>query len=225
MRRLEIIATSAADAIQAHAGGASSIEVVENMTVGGLTPALELVQAIRAAVTIPIRVIVRPHAGNFRYSAQEIDRMLGDVEALKRVGVNGIVFGALKADNSVDLALTAQIAQAAQPLELTFHRAIDLSRDASTALPMLIPLVQRILTSGLADNVWEGRHMIGQWVARYGDRVTFACGGGLLLEQLAEVVRTTSAPEYHFGSAARTNLQVDERKVRQMRQVLELDEY
>jgi copper homeostasis protein len=216
VRKLEIIAASVEDARQAQAGGASSLEVVQNLAVGGLTPPLALVQAIRDAVTIPIRIILRPHANNFVYSAADVEQMLTDLEALKRTGAEGIVFGALHTTNSVNLELTVQIAQAARPMEMTFHRAIDVSRDAVVALPALARTVQRILTSGLADNVWDGRATIRAWVEQYGNQLTIASGGGIRIEQLAEIVRATNAPEYHLGTAAQTNQVVDKAKVQQI---------
>ncbi len=216
MRKLEIIAARVEDATQAQTGGASTLEVVENLAVGGLTPPMALVQAIRDAVTIPIRIIVRPHANNFVYSAADVEQILTDVEALKRIGADGIVFGALHTTNTVNLELTLQIAHAAYPMEMTFHRAIDVSRDAHTALPALVGKVQRILTSGLADSVWDGRATIRAWVEQYGSRFTIACGGGIRFEQLADIMRATNAPEYHVGNAAQTNQVVDKAKVQQI---------
>ena len=179
MRKLEVIASTLPDAIQAQAGGASSLEIVQNLAVGGLTPSLETVRAIRDAATIHLRVIIRPHADSFMYSSADIDLMLHDIDEIKRLGADGIVFGALHADNTVDLDLTAQIARAAQPLEMTFHRAIDASRDADAALPALKGIVQRILTSGQADNVWDGHATIRARIERYGADFTIACGGGI----------------------------------------------
>lgn len=211
---LEVIAATVEDAIQAQQGGASSVEVVQNLAVGGLTPPLEVVQAIRDAVTIQIRVIVRPHAERFIFSPEDIDQMMSDIETLKKIGADGVVFGALHPDSTISLELTSQIASAAHPLEMTFHRAIDVSRDAEHALPKLKGIAQRILTSGLADNVWEGRAMIKTWVEQYGSDFLFACGGDIRAEQLAEIVRITNAPEYHVGTAAQTDQRVDSAKVR-----------
>ena len=220
MRKLEIIATSVEDAVQAQTGGASSLEVVKNLAVGGLTPPLALIQAVRDAVRIPLRIIIRPHASSFVYSEADVEQILIDIEALKRSGANGIVFGALHPDNTVNLTLTTQIARAAFPMEMTFHRAIDVCRNSPSALPALTGIIQRLLTSGLTDNVWDGRSIIGSWVEQYGSQFTIACGGGIRIEQLAEIVRTTHAPEYHLGSAAQTNLVVDRVKVAQILEII-----
>ncbi len=220
MPYLEIIAMTLEDALEAQAGGATSLELVDNLALGGLTPPLDVVQAIRDKISLHLRAMVRPHANSFVYSAHDVEQMLAAIEAFKRMGVNGIVFGALHPDRGVDLALTAQIALAATPLELTFHRAIDESRDAHEAIPALKGIAQRILTSGLKPTVWEGRATIRGWIEQYGHAIRFACGGGLRIENLAETVQAIGAPEYHFGTAAQTNHVVDSAKVRQILEII-----
>src|SRR5262249_4728861 len=111
--------------------------------------------------------------------------------------------------------------RAAAPLEMTFHRAIDVSKNAESAIPLLKGLVQRILTSGLAENVWDGRATIRAWIEKYGHDFIFACGGGIRFEQLEEIVRATDVPEIHVGTAAQTNHVVDSAKVRQILEIIQ----
>jgi len=216
MRKLEIIATSVQDAINAQEGGATSVEVIRAAEVGGLTPPPDLVGAIRDKVRIFVRVIVRPQAKSFDYTAEEIETMLQDIHSLRQIGVNGVVFGALDETGAINLDLTTRIARAVHPLELTFHRAIDESSDAETALPTLKGVAQRILTSGHAENVFDGRMQIKKWIEQYGKDFTFACGGGIRLPDLAEIVRVTGGSEIHIGTAARKNGVVDSATVRQI---------
>ena len=56
---LEVIACSVEDAVAAERGGADRLELISHYEVGGLTPPLELVQDVLAAVSIPVRVILR----------------------------------------------------------------------------------------------------------------------------------------------------------------------
>jgi copper homeostasis protein len=220
MRKLEVIASTPEDAVNAESGGASTLELVQNLALGGLTPSLELVQTIRDQVQIPLRVIVRPHADSFVYSEVDVAMMLNDIEALKKIGADGIVFGALNVDDTVNMELTKRIGEAVQPMELTFHRAIDVSRDADQALVALNGIAQRILTSGQADNVWDGRDTIKCWIAEHGGNFIIACGGGIRFDKLADIVRATEGPEYHVGTAAQTIGVVDSEKVRQMVEVI-----
>jgi copper homeostasis protein len=71
-RLLEIIVKDAADAVAAQQGGADHLEVVRDLHLGGLTPELEALKAIRAAVSISLNVMVRPHARDFVYSPDEV---------------------------------------------------------------------------------------------------------------------------------------------------------
>ena len=214
MRRLEIIATTLEDAIAAEAGGAQSVEVIAERSLGGLTPSVALVRAVRAAIKIDINVIIRPHARSFVYSADERKLILSDTEAMVKAGATGIVFGALNADSTVDLDFVREVAKVAAPVRTTLHRAIDECSQPEAALIVLQGVVQRVLTSGGAPDVWAGRDTIRDWVQKYGKFYTIACGGGVLQETLKDLANYTQAPEYHTGNAARTNDRVDPVKVR-----------
>jgi copper homeostasis protein len=220
MRLLEVIANNVEDARQAEQGGATSLELVQRLDLGGLTPPLEIVRAIRDAIKIHLRAIVRPHAESFVYSMNDVAQMLQDIEAFKQMGVEGIVFGALLPNETVDLDLTRQIALAAAPMEITFHRAIDVCKDADFALPQLKGLAHRILTSGQQDTVWDGREKLRSWISQYSEDFLIACGGGIKLNNLEETVRATLAKEYHVGTSAQTNGVVDSKKVQQIHEII-----
>jgi copper homeostasis protein len=209
---LEVIATTLEDALAAIAGGARSVELIEDLSVGGLTPALPFVRAVRDAVTVDLHMMLRPHARSFVYSTQDVDAILQAAEAAAEIGVTSIVFGALTPDNEVDLALVKQVKASARGLRLTFHRALDETRNPTAALESLRGVATRILCSGGAPNIWDGRAAMAQWVGQF-TAFKFACAGGVTLENLGDLVRITQAQEYHVGSAARTNGIVDQEKV------------
>jgi copper homeostasis protein len=201
-------------------GGAQSIEISRDLAVGGLTPPLELVQAVRDAVAIPIHVIVRPHARDFTYAFTEVEDMLHYVERLIPVGVNGVVFGAIAVDGRLDIDLIQRVRRTAGSLVFTLHRALDTSLQPERSLEALIGCVPRVLTSGPAASAWAGRHGLRAWVQSYGQHFRFVCSGGIRLDQLAELAAYTGAPEFHIGSAARTAGAVDVEKVMQLRDCL-----
>ena len=120
------------------------------ITEGGLTPSVGLVEAVVAAVPIPVNVIVRPHSRSFVYDADDLRVIERDVRAAVAAGANGVVFGALDARGDVDLGALARIAAAADGRALTFHRAFDVSRDLNAAFDALlrVPAVTSVLTSG-----------------------------------------------------------------------------
>jgi copper homeostasis protein len=221
MPTLEIAVTSVADALQAEQGGAHTLEIMQDLLNGGLTPPLELARAVRDAVHLPLNVIVRPHARDFVYTPDEADVMLRDIAQLKPLGINSIVIGALKSDGHLDQALMGQFVEGAQPLPLTLHRALDVCVEPEKALESLIGVVPRVLTAGPAPTAWEGRAAMRRWIALYGQHFRFVSSGGLTLEQLSEYVATVKADEYHLGGAARTNGKVDSAQVQQLREVIE----
>lgn len=218
---LEIAVTTLEDAVHAQQGGADSIEISDNLAVGGLTPSLERVRRVREAVSLPVHVIVRPHARDFVYTPAEIDRILHDTAALAKTGIDSVVFGAHTPDGRLDIDLIRQVKQAANGLPITVHRAIDNCHEPETALETLEPVVSRILTAGPAPNTWEGRDDLRRWVAEFGDHFSFVASGGLKADFLAEYIAHVRAQEYHFGSAARTTGRVDVAKIRQLRAILD----
>src|ERR1043166_4426106 len=60
---LEGIGCCVADAVEAQKGGASRLEVVRELDRGGLKPSIPLGQAIKDAVDLPLRVMVRESDG------------------------------------------------------------------------------------------------------------------------------------------------------------------
>ncbi|MBL8133102.1 MAG: copper homeostasis protein CutC [Anaerolineae bacterium] len=214
---LEIIVLDADDAIEAAAGGATALEVVRDLEVGGLTPDLKTLAEIRAAVCLPLNVMVRPHARDFVYSPDESAQILRDAEAVTRCGADGVVFGALTAGGEVDLPLVRrvkEVSRAVSPaVRLTFHRAIEAVADADAALPMLRGLADRVLVSGLQAGQGESRELLGAWVRRYGADIHFACGGGVTLTNARQIVLATGVPEVHLGGAVRTDRRVERAKV------------
>ena len=147
---LEVIATTVGDAKAAARAGADRLELVTAITEGGLTPSVGIVEAVVAAVPIPVNVIVRPHSRSFVYDADDLRVIERDVRAAVAAGANGVVFGALDARGDVDLGALARIAAAADGRALTFHRAFDVSRDLNAAFDALlrVPAVTSVLTSG-----------------------------------------------------------------------------
>lgn len=221
MPNLEIAVTSLVDALRAQEGGADSVEISHDLSVGGLTPALDLVRDVRDALTIDIHVIIRPHARSFVYTPDEQSQILEQIAAYAETGINGLVFGALRADDHrVDLDLMRRAAHAGAPRILTLHRALDESAQADESIQALSGTIPRILTSGPAANAWDGREGLRTWVQTFGSTVRFVASGGLTVERLSAYAAHVGAHEYHFGGAARTNGAVDVEKVKRLREIL-----
>jgi copper homeostasis protein len=217
MPDLEIIASTLEDARAAQAGGADSLELCIALEQDGLTPPLSTVQTVRDALDLPLNVLLRSHSRSFVYTEAEIAAMWLEMEALLAIGVNSIVFGAHTENREIDIALVAAFAEAAP---LTLHRAIDTCTNAEAALEALKGKVRRVLSSGGEKSAWEGRRRLKAWQSIYGDELRFAIASKIDVNNIAALAEAIGAPEYHVGSAARTDGKVDAAKVRALKTAL-----
>src|SRR3989442_9543205 len=128
--------------------------------------------------------------------------MLEDIRRAKEAGVQGIVTGVLRADGDIDADRTRELIGAARPLQVTFHRAFDVCRDAGRALETLIALgVERVLTSGQAATAPEGAETIAELVRQAAGRIAILPGGGITAENAAALVQATGVTEGHIKGA------------------------
>ncbi|HVI58641.1 MAG TPA: copper homeostasis protein CutC [Luteimonas sp.] len=201
---LEIATNSLASALAAEAGGADRIELCAALEVGGLTPSHAQVALARERVSLPIHVLVRPRAGDFVYSAEEHATMLADIAHCAALGCEGVVVGALDGEGEVDLARCRELVEAAAGMDLTFHRAIDVSRNLPRSLEHAIELgFHRILSSGGAVSAPQGADRLRELVERAAGRIVVMPGGGIDAGNVAALAAATGAREFH-ASAKRT---------------------
>ncbi len=200
---LEIIVASSDDAIAACAGGADRFEVCSALALGGLTPSLGTVKAIKEAVDVPAMCMVRPREGGMAYGKGEFRAMLLDAELLLEAGADGLVFGLLTPDGDVDLSRCRELMQlveaAGRPVETVFHRAFDVTASPEVALEQLVDLgITRILTSGRAPTALEGAGEIKKNVEQARGRIEILPGCGLDAESVEKIVQLTGADQVHL---------------------------
>jgi copper homeostasis protein len=203
---LEVIATTVADARAAERAGANRIELVTAMGEGGLTPSIGLIEAVVDAVRIPVNVILRPHSRSFVYDADDYAVMLRDARAIVKARANAIVVGMLTPEGDVDIDGLSRIIDAADGLQVTFHRAFDEARDLHAAFDALLTFepVTNVLTSGGKPTVLDARDVIAKLVAQSrGTRCTVLAGAGLTVDAVAPFVASTGVSAVHFGSGVR----------------------
>ena len=191
---LEVCIDSLASARSAIAGGADRLELCSALAVGGLTPYAELLQQIRAENNIPIRCLMRPRAGDFLYTPEEIDMMAAQIIQLRSLGADGFVIGCLDAEGNLDAQAMLPLVKAAEGCGLTLHRCIDVSREpAKTYLDAKQLGIDTVLTSGAAGSSLKGMDVIG---ARLQLRDT--CQGPEVLVGAGVNAKTITAFRQHF---------------------------
>jgi copper homeostasis protein len=180
--------------------------------------------------------MIRPRPGDFCYTDRELEVMMRDIDAAKRLGTDGVVFGILTMSGKVDVERTKMLVQAARPMSITFHRAIDECEDVQAALGAIRLLgIDRVLTSGGKPDVFAGIDVLRGLVEESHGRPRILAGGGITLQNVEDVVLKTGVREVHALSAlvvdamspgttrvgAPRRYLVDGTKVRQMMAVLD----
>ena len=200
---LEICVDSLTSAKAAENGGAHRQEVCAELAVGGLTPSAGLLSEIRECVDLPLHVLIRPRGGDFLYSEEELKVMKHDIAWAQDAGAQGVVFGVLGTQREIDREHTARLAEAARPLDVTFHRAFDFTPEPIQALETLISLgIERLLTSGGYPSVPKGLQALARIVASANERLIVMPGGGVRSGDVAHILNSTGAREIH--ASART---------------------
>lgn len=200
---IEVCVDSVASAVAATDAGAGRLELCAGLAEGGLTPSAGLVAACRDQVAIPLYPIIRPRGGDFVYSDAELDVMERDIATMKQLGADGVVLGLLEPDGSVDLVRTRAMVAAARPLDVTFHRAFDQTRDPEAALEAVIAAgADRILTSGHAASASDGIPLLAKLVQRAAGRLAVLAGGGITEENVGRIVAASGVREVHVRGAS-----------------------
>jgi copper homeostasis protein len=198
--RVEGCVESIAGAVAAERAGAARIELCANLAEQGTTPELRTLEEARTRLAIPIVVMIRPRAGGFAYTSDELATMERDIARARAAGAAGVALGTLTPDGAVDLPVLRALLRAAGPLETVFHRAFDAIPDKEEALEALIDAgVTRVLTSGGAPTALEGLPAIAALVARARGRVAVMPGGEVDAPAATALVRQAGVRELHVG--------------------------
>jgi copper homeostasis protein len=200
MMELEICVDSVESALAAESGGAQRVELCSALHEGGLTPSLGMIRAVRGIIRIGLHVMIRPRGGDFVYSDQELAIMRDDIALAAAAGADGVVLGLLDEDSDVDMERTRSLVELSRPLQVTFHRAFDMTRDPMAALEAVIQTrANRILTSGAQADAMLGRMRLKAIVQASGNRIHVMAGGGIRPDNVQQIVNETGVLEIHSG--------------------------
>jgi len=198
---IEVCCGSVDDAVEAERGGADRVELNSAVFLGGLTPSLGSIIEAKKKLDIPVMVMIRPRAGGFCYTQSEMEVMLRDAKLAVEHGADGLVFGILTSDGSVDTERCNRIIELAQGRQSVFHRAFDVTPDPLKALDQLIDIgLSRVLTSGQEKTAPEGIELIKNLIAHAGDRIEILPGSGLRPQNIRSFVEQTKAKQVHFSA-------------------------
>ncbi|MFD7700148.1 copper homeostasis protein CutC [Streptomyces caelestis] len=201
---LEVIALDVEDAVAAQAGGADRLELVTDMAADGLTPTAATVAGIRAAVDIPVRVMLRLADG---FAAGSVERLAETACAMRGAGAEEFVLGFLGPDGGVDLGAVERVVRELEGCRWTFHRAIDRAADRDALRKQLadFPGLDTYLTAGAAGGVDAGLPTLLAEAGRRGEpgyEQRLLVGGGLRLEHVPLLLKA-GIDAFHIGGAAR----------------------
>jgi copper homeostasis protein len=202
---IEICIGNPDDAMTAAEYPIDRIELNSALELGGLSPSLETLKYLKENIDKKICCMVRPRGGDFHYSENEFEIMRKDAENFLQNNADGIVFGFLHEDKTVDIERTKQMCDLIRSYrkEAVFHKAFDEIDDLDKACMQLIDCgVDRILTSGKAvyPDILKGCEIISDLNRKYGNRLQFLPGGGVRIENIKDVITTAGSGQIHMTS-------------------------
>ncbi len=201
--KIEIVVYNIESALKAQEGGADRIELCDNPSEGGTTPSFGTIEAVRQNVNLDVFVMIRPRGGDFCYSNYDFHCMKRDIDQCQKLSTDGVVFGILNADGTLDKKRCKELIDRARPMKVTCHRAFDMTRDPFEALEDCIAVgFDRILTAGHQPVAAKGTVLIAELVKKANGRIAIMPGSGVNEETVEKIVGETGVKEIHFSATA-----------------------
>tara|TARA_B100000902_G_scaffold370913_1_gene396436 strand:- start:251 stop:898 length:648 start_codon:yes stop_codon:yes gene_type:complete len=196
---LEACVENLDQALLAERKNADRIELCGRLDLGGITPSREMIISSVKQLSIPAKIMIRPRGGNFIYSSPEVELMMSDIIFCKKNGIGEIVLGALTDKGEVDLPLIRTLSSLADPMKVTFHKAIDDVNDYMRSLEELSSLkrIESVLTSGTGKNAILGKPLLKRAIEMFSGTLSIIAAGSITNENLEKVHSELGAKEYH----------------------------
>lgn len=201
MSLLEACVGSYASSKAAYQGGADRLELCANLVIGGTTPSRALFLQVQRDFDIKINVMIRPRFGDFLYDDAELEEMCAEIASFRDLGANGVVVGVLTPEGELDEARMARLISYAGNMEVTLHRAFDMTRDPFAALESAIRLgCKTILTSGQAADAMQGSALLRELHKRAAGRSDIMAGCGVNSGNLLRLHERTGVTSFHASA-------------------------
>ena len=216
--KLEIACFNLPSAVNAQLGGADRVELCVNQSLGGTTPSVELIIQVRNAINIDLNVMIRNRGGDFCYSNDEFEMMKNDIIHIKKLGVNGFVFGILTKNSEVDIERNKQLVKLAHPLSCTFHKAFDEVEDTKKSLLEIIDCgFHYVLTSGKKAKAIDGVDLLKELISQADNKVIIMPGGGVRSEDVFELKTKTNAEYFHSSALINNQTVADLEEIKKLK--------
>lgn len=196
----EVCAGSVQDCINAQLGGADRVELNSALHLGGLTPSLAMLRLVKEKTSLKVVCMDRPRAAGFCYDDVEIETMFEDAKILLENGADGISFGFLNSDATINVTETKKMVELIHQYqkEAVFHRAFDCVDDPMHAIKQLIDCgVDRILTSGLQPTAMQGASVLEKLQSEFGNRIELLAGSGINANNIRALKEQTGLHQFH----------------------------
>ena len=196
---IEACVDSYQSCVNATKGGADRLELCSHLIIGGCTPTLPVFKQVqRDCKGVKINVLIRPRFGDFLYTEDEIEAMCEDIAMFRDLGANGVVIGALTPDGDLDIEVMKRMMACACDMDVTLHRAFDMTRDPFKTLEEAIELgCKTILTSGQQSNVVEGKDLLKEVYEKAAGRIDIMAGCGVKKWNIQEIHDHTGIVVFH----------------------------
>lgn len=195
---IEACVDSYASCMAAAKGGADRLELCANLAIGGTTPSASLFKQVQRDCDVKINVLIRPRFGDFLYTEPEMEEMCEEIKMFRDLGANGVVIGTLTADGALDQEKMRRLMDCAGGIDVTLHRAFDMTRDPMDALEAAIALgCKTILTSGQEKDAAAGKDTLKAVYAQAAGRIDIMAGCGVKKENIQAIYDGAGITAFH----------------------------
>ena len=195
---IEACVDSYASCMAAAKGGADRLELCANLAIGGTTPSASLFKQVQRDCDVKINVLIRPRFGDFLYTEPEMEEMCEEIKMFRDLGANGVVIGTLTADGALDQEKMRRLMDCAGGIDVTLHRAFDMTRDPMDALEAAIALgCKTILTSGQEKDAAAGKDTLKAVYAQAAGRIDIMAGCGVKKWNIQKIHDHTGIVVFH----------------------------
>ena len=196
---IECCVESLSEALIAEKRGADQLELCSDLANDGLTPDTVLTEKILETISIPLKVMIRHRKGDFFYDKSDISIIRNQINSMKLIGIKHIVFGSLTHLNRINLEQIKMVSEWAYPMNVTYHKAIDLSENffEDTELLLQFKNVKSLLTSGQASTAEKGYLTLKRLLADFGKNIKIISAGRITDKNLNKIHNMIRGRYYH----------------------------